>query len=105
MLAVKNRPRSKSKKTRVNGFLTASHSAGWLNGVSVSSRDVLFSNVLFMSISVEDITDVFREDELTSSQEQLLWERGQSFVETLLWEASNLTEGSLRIEAEAIGAL
>jgi hypothetical protein len=58
-----------------------------------------------MSISVEDITDVFREDELTSSQEQLLWERGQSFVETLLWEASNLTEGSLRIEAEAIGAL
>ena len=55
-----------------------------------------------MTISVEELCEVYQEDARTSSQQQLLWERGSNFLETLLCEASSFTENSLRYEAEAI---
>jgi hypothetical protein len=58
-----------------------------------------------MWITVQDIIEVFAEDEFPAVDKHILRERGRSFVETLLCEVSNLQDSSLRIEAEAIGAI
>ena len=58
-----------------------------------------------MSISLQEVQDIFKEEEIPLKSSTVFRERGQAFIETLISEAPYLTEWSLRYEAEAIGIL
>jgi hypothetical protein len=58
-----------------------------------------------MEIAVQDLIDAYQEEALPKFDENILRERGESFVNTIFAESQFLSETSLGIEAEAIGAI